>query len=159
MRLRKKILGIMVAVLMVFGMLPSITVVGASSGTTIDMSDLSPPASGDGWTFDNNVYTITGTHVVTITGDNGGSQRRVAVGVGVTATVILDGVSITGLAVNQEGFLLNNGATLTMNIASGTTNTFHGNNLRAAIQAPAGTTLIIDSGAGSTLVAQGVWLV
>ena len=135
------------------------TVIG--SGTLIEPTaniDLSTAPAynwGVGWDFANNVYTILDGANVTVTGSNAGSERRIEIAANATATVTLNGVSITGLGDNQSPLLLNNGANLTLILEGGTTNTLTAGNNRAGVQAPQGTTLTIN-GTGTFNVTGGV---
>ncbi|GHU89984.1 hypothetical protein FACS1894202_09060 [Clostridia bacterium] len=118
-----------------------------SANATIDMGDPDPPASGTGWTYSSDIYTILDGANVTVTGTNAG-QRRIAVAANATATITLNGVSITGLGVDQSSLLLNSGANVTLNLADGTTNTLTAGGNCAGIQAPDGTTLLIEGSTG-----------
>jgi len=110
----------------------------ASSGATIDMADAAPPASGTGWSYSGNIYTIASGASVTITGDNQqpppGSQRRIAIDTGAVVTITLDDVSITGLANYQSPLLLNTGADVTLILADGSVNTLTASGAAAGIQ-------------------------
>ena len=49
------------AIIFAFALLmaPQVLRAQGSSGATINMSDAAPPASGTGWTYASNVYTIS----------------------------------------------------------------------------------------------------
>jgi len=64
-----------------------------SEGSVISLNDLSPPASGDGWTYQANIYTINNGANVTI--KNTTTTRRIVVAKDATATVTLDNANIT----------------------------------------------------------------
>ncbi|GHT66978.1 hypothetical protein FACS189452_03830 [Bacteroidia bacterium] len=118
-----------------------------SANATIDMGDPDPQASGTGWTYSGNVYTIQNGANVTVTGSNSGSERRIAVAANAAANITLNGVTITGLSTSSP-LLLNNGANVTLNLADGTTNTLTAGGNCAGIQAPDGTTLLIEGSTG-----------
>ena len=116
-----------------------------SSGTTINLSDPAPPASGTGWTFAGSVYTILNGATVTVTGSNqspGASWRRIEVAENATVSITLDNAIITGLDINICSFLLSDGADVTLTITG--TSTLSGGNMRAGVQVPEGTAITID---------------
>ncbi|GHV48447.1 hypothetical protein FACS189499_07860 [Clostridia bacterium] len=119
-----------------------------SANATINMADPSPQASGTGWTYANEVYTIEDGANVTVINSNAGSQRRIAVAENATATVTLDNVNITG-AVNLAGmFQLNIGANVTLNLVGDNTlkNTAvsSSHNGGAALGVPEGSSITIQ---------------
>ncbi|MCL2605441.1 MAG: putative Ig domain-containing protein, partial [Defluviitaleaceae bacterium] len=124
----------------------------------IDLSITSPPANGSGWSFNstsdastNDIYTILDGANVIVTGSNTGSQRRLAVEAGATATITLNGMSITGLS-GSTALLLGSNSNVTLYLADGTTNTLTGGSGAGIITSQA--TLIINGSTG-TLIATG----
>jgi len=61
---------------------------------TIDLSVSNPAASGAGWTFANNTYTILDGADLTVTGTNANKQR-LAIVQGAAAAITLDDARIT----------------------------------------------------------------
>ncbi|MCL2086882.1 MAG: hypothetical protein FWH05_04720, partial [Oscillospiraceae bacterium] len=150
----KKLKATILALSLMVGLTPGVTlnVAAASFGANIDMSDTNPPSSGTGWTFSNDVYTISGN--VTVTGNNGETKRRLAVAANVTASITLNNATIEVEPIGVGGepsLLLGNNANLTLNIVG--TNTLIGN-VAPGINVPFGTTLVIG-GTGS-LTAEGL---
>jgi hypothetical protein len=120
----------------------------ASSGTVIDMADVSPPAKGTGWTYFNNVYTIQNGANISIT-KTGTGERRIEVAKNAKANIILDGVTIE--PPEQSPLLLNNNANVTLTLKG--TNKLAAGDYMAGIQVPETTTLTI-TGTGN-LTAKG----
>jgi len=127
-----------------------------SADTTIDMSEVNPLESGAGWTYNtiNGVYIIHDGAVVTVTGTT--TERRLEVAENATATITLDGVSITGLGAGQSPLLLNIGSNVTLILADGTTNTLEAGENRAGIEVPAGSELTIEGTGSLTATGGGV---
>jgi hypothetical protein len=96
-------------------------------------------------TWNGTILTVNNGADIEITGTVTGG-RRIEVASGATASITLDGVSITGLVDLQSPLLLNAGANVTITLMGN--NTLYAGNQRAGIQAPAGTTLTI-TGKGS----------
>ena len=120
----------------------------------IDLGESNPNSIGIGWKYNNDVYFIESGANVHVFGSNAGSQRRLEVLEGATnVTIILDGVSITGLAANQSPLRQNwsSAATSVALDIVGTNILTAGNNC-AGIEAPSATLTI--NGTGS-LVATG----
>ena len=111
---------------------------GARTTDIIDLSNTTPPASGDGWTYlggTDGVYTILNGASVTVINSNTGSQRRLAVAANAKVTITLNNASITtGLGSGQSALLLNTNADVTLVLADGSTNTLTGSSGNAAIQ-------------------------
>ena len=114
----------------------------------IDLSETDIPPVGIGWTYANNVYTILDGADVIVTGNNAGSQRRLAVEAGAEAIITLDDASITGLGNNQSALLLNAGADVTLILLDGTANTLTGGESAAGIQTTGATLTIEGDAAG-----------
>ncbi|MDR2590465.1 MAG: hypothetical protein LBC71_05725, partial [Oscillospiraceae bacterium] len=117
-----------------------------SGGTTIDLMDTNPPASGTGWTFANTVYTIQDGANVTVTSNNSLNGFTIEIAENATATLTLNN-AIIGLGNNPlpdgvSALSLLPGANLTIiplqlsDLASGAN--------AAGIQVPVGTTLTIN---------------
>jgi len=125
----------------------------ASSGTNIDINDTNPPASGDGWTFLNGVYTVSDGADVTVFDSSIPSPvpSQQTIVVNGTATITLNSIIISGLSQGQSPILLNNGANLTLNLNGNSTLT--AGSTSAGIQVPVGASLIVN-GPGS-VTAQG----
>ncbi|MCL2108529.1 MAG: hypothetical protein FWH20_04185 [Oscillospiraceae bacterium] len=111
---------------------------------TIDLSDPTPPESGTGWTYADNIYTISGANV-TVTGTST-NQRRIEIAENATASITLNNVQITGLDRLQSPILLNDNANLTVTLVGNNTLTAGGTNAGIRFQDVA--TLIIQ-GEGS----------
>ena len=127
-----------------------------NTGTNVNMATLAAGQSGDGWTTNGTVLTLTGNSAanpVIITGAVTGG-RRIEVQSGATAHATLDGVSVTGLADLQAPLLLNGGANLTITLVGN--NTFTALSGSAGIQVTAGTTLTIE-GTGSLYATGGMF--
>jgi len=122
----------------------------AASTGTFDISTGTWTGSSANTTWDGTVLTVNNGADITVTGTATAGRR---IEVNGTATITLQGVSITSPGWNNSPLLLNSGANLTLNLASGTNNTLTGVSEGAGIQAPDGTTLIIN-GPGS-LTARG----
>jgi uncharacterized repeat protein (TIGR02543 family) len=89
--------------------------------SVIDLAIANPAATGVGWTYSDNVYTILNGADVTLINSNAGSQRRVAVAANAKADVTLNGATIQGLTSVVEALKLNPGAEVAL--------TIQGNNL------------------------------
>jgi uncharacterized repeat protein (TIGR02543 family) len=114
----------------------------ASTGANIDLTDENPATSGTGWSYNNNVYTITDGAEVTISGIT--TTKRVEIAINAKVTVTLNGVNITS---SNNPFKLNSSAHATVklqgtNELTATANTF------AGLNAPTGTALTITSASG-----------
>ncbi|MCL2151384.1 MAG: InlB B-repeat-containing protein [Oscillospiraceae bacterium] len=70
MRFTKKAVAVILVMILIIGIIP-MNALAASSGSTIDLSDASPPAIGTGWTYSGGVYTITGDVTVMGASSNG----------------------------------------------------------------------------------------
>ena len=144
----KRLLCALMFAALVFTFLPA-TVWAVSSPDTIDLTDTAT-TNGNCWTYDSGtkIFTINDGADVTISGSvNDGTSLEV----NGTATIILDGVSISTGA-DQSPLLLNAGASLTLILADGSTNTLSvTENVyvmgKAGVQVPDGTTLTIQGGA------------
>ena len=81
------------------------------------------PPSGEGWTFNltSQEFTIEHGADVIVTGNNAGSERRVAIAADATATVTLADATIAGLFGGNPAINLNSGATLNLNLTSTST--------------------------------------
>jgi len=104
--------------------------------------------TGTGWDFGvttSDVLTISTGADIEVTGTVSGGRRIVVDG---TATVTLNGLSITAPGIDNSPLLLNVGANLTLIIDG--VNNLTGGAGAAGIQAPAGTTLAIDGGGSLT---------
>lgn len=140
---------------LIFAFFPvfSLPVLAASSLNIIDLTDTAT-VSGNNWTYDSGskVFTINDGVDVTVSGSVSDGTRIVVNG---TAIITLDGVSIS--ATGQSPLLLNSGASLTLILADGSTNTLTASADWARIQVPAGTILTIrgTSGDGSLTVTGG----
>ncbi|MCL2083724.1 MAG: carbohydrate-binding domain-containing protein, partial [Oscillospiraceae bacterium] len=128
---------------------------GAAWGATepVNIETVKPNESGTGWDFGNtsdDVLTVSDGADIIVTGEveNG---RRIVVAEGATASITLNGVSISLTEKNLSPLLLNAGAKLTLTLANGTENTLtaggDGEGIRANGQGPL-TTLTIE-GQGS----------
>jgi len=117
----------------------------ASAGTGIDMSDANPPAAGTGWTYESatGVYTILHNADVTVTGSNGGSQRRIIVNNGAVVAITLNNAYIV-LSEDFAPLWLNAGANVTITLMGDNTIASPANLYSAGIYAPAGTSLQIS---------------
>ncbi|MCL2727387.1 MAG: hypothetical protein FWD56_03295 [Bacteroidales bacterium] len=121
-------------------------------GGVIDMANPTPAASGLGWTYAGTVYAIIDGATVTVVRSNqlpAISQRRIVVD-GATASMTLNGATITGLSLDHSPLLLLN-ANLTLTIAG--TNTLTAGGFSAGIETQSGVVLTIN-GTG-TLTATG----
>jgi hypothetical protein len=121
----------------------------ASGGATIDLADASPPAAGTGWTYDSTtgVYTVTSGANVTVTGNNGGTNRRLSVLSGSTnVRITLENATINVSAQTGANALNVTGANVTV-VLSGTNALTSGAN-RPGILVPTGSTLTITSISG-----------
>ncbi|MCL2088980.1 MAG: hypothetical protein FWH14_05820 [Oscillospiraceae bacterium] len=117
----KKGLAVILAMAMAAMLLPMTAVLAdtaVSEGAVIHLSDPDPAASGEGWSYQDQVYTIEADATVTVTGDNqqpeASNRRIVADGTGISIT--LDNVSVTGLDANQSAMYLNNGSNVTVTL-------------------------------------------
>jgi hypothetical protein len=143
MKTGKRILSMVLALVMLLALIPATTLpaFAASSGDTIDMGDPNPPAFGDGWTYANNVYTITGSGI-TVIGSNAGSQRRIQFDDNSNGWVILRGVTINvGGTDNAAAFYTGKNSTVTVNLWG--ENTLISGDGRAGLEVPAGSELNI----------------
>ena len=117
-----------------------------SGGDVIDLSDSTPPVSGTGWTYADNVYTVTGN--VTII--NSTTTRRVVVQSGANVNITLDNIIIdrsSGVGENNANCAFDiSGATVTLTLIGD--NILAGGEYRAALRVPTGATLTVE-GAGS----------
>ncbi|MDR0220088.1 MAG: hypothetical protein LBI54_01630 [Lachnospiraceae bacterium] len=115
-----------------------------TDSNNIDLADggIADGTAGAGWIYHDNVYTIADGASVTVTGDNSGSERRIEIAAGATASMVLNNVTVTGLGEYQSPLLLNDGATL--NLAIEGFNKLAGGFNSAGIQVPEGTALSID---------------
>ena len=133
-----------------FGILDAYSALTAVLSTNlnykIDLSQNDPESAGWGWTFNDDVYTITGGPRVMITGNNEDSKRRVEVKQGETISITLDNASITGLDGKQSPLLLNSDVNVTITLMG--TNTLSADGHRAGIETSKNTTLTI-TGTGS----------
>jgi hypothetical protein len=149
----KKGVAILSALILLLAVAPEMApgIFAASEGNVIDLSDgsLFEGASGVGWTYSGGVYTITDSAIVTVKGDNGGSQRRVEVAANATADITLNGVTIGGLDTKQSPLFLNNGANVNLTLTG--TNRLTAGNEAAGIQTLKGRTITI-SGTGNLYV-------
>jgi len=100
----------------------------------IDLSVSPFPPSGTGWTYAGGVFTILDGANVTVTGSTSGTNaRRIVVEALATATITLDGANIDLFASNNVSPIwVQMGASLTLNLAAGTTNTMSG----AGVESP-----------------------
>jgi hypothetical protein len=115
---------------------------GAVAQTNVNISTVS--SSGTGYTWSSPVLTVNNGANLTITGTVSNGRRIVVNG---TASIMLNGVSITNVGDGNSPLLLNSGANLTLTLAAGTNNTLTpgstGDNGRAGLQVPEGATLTI----------------
>ena len=111
MKQTKNPMTVILSFAVALSLLPA-TAFAQSAGTTIDMADGTLPASGTGWNYAGDVYTILNGANVTVIGDNQqpvASQRRIEVDVNAVADITLNGVSIdvsattTACAFNMSG--------------------------------------------------------
>jgi uncharacterized protein YjdB len=147
----RKALAVIVALAMLLAMAPMWAQETFAASGYIDMSVTNPAASGTGWTYDDDseVYTILKGADVTVTGDNGASDRRLEVATDAAVKITLDGVTI-GAAIDDKPTLGDNNSPLKLNAEAKVTLTIEGTNSLAAgenqagINAPEGTTLSIS---------------
>ncbi|MCL2225116.1 MAG: InlB B-repeat-containing protein [Defluviitaleaceae bacterium] len=123
--------------------------------TGVNMATLSAGQSGNGWTTNGTVLTLTGNTsaapiVITGTVSNG---RRIEVQSGAAAFITLNGVSVTGLDELQSPLLLNSGAELTLTLQG--VNTLTAGERGAGIEVSYGTALTVG-GTGSLTVRGGM---
>ena len=111
--------------------------------TVIDINDPGAP-SGEGWTFANEVLTITTNGDYRIAGDNGlVTNNRIVVEPGVQANIILDGVNISH-SISYRGAFEMRGATVNLFLEGD--NYLTGSRMDAsALYAPRGSNLTINS--------------
>lgn len=111
---------------------------------TFDLA--SATGTGNGWSWQDSVLLVNDGANITITGTvNDG--RRIVVDTNATVSITLQNVSITGLAIVHSPLLLNDGATVTLTIEG--ENMLTAGDWGAGVQAPEGTTLIINGIEGS----------
>jgi subtilisin family serine protease len=96
---------------------------------TIDLNRSNPPSVGLRWTYSNNVYTVGNGANISITGNNGGSARRVEIAASATVLITLENASIT---TSYSPLLLNSGANATLTLVG--SNILTGGNNCAGIQ-------------------------
>jgi uncharacterized repeat protein (TIGR02543 family) len=133
-------------IMTVAGVIPS-----ASSDAHIDMSDPSPPESGMGWAFADNVYTIQNGATVTVTGNNAGTNRRIEVAENATnVNLTIRNLTLAGFTGNVSPLELRSGANVTLTLEGDNTLTAAGNG--AGIQTNGATITIVGNG---SLVARG----
>jgi len=108
--------------------------------------------TGTGWSWASSVLTVNNGANITITGSvsNG---RRISVAANATASITLNGVSITGLGSGQSPLLLNNNAMLNLTLIG--TNTLTAGYASAGIQVPSGRALTITAASTGSLSATG----
>ncbi|MDR1563045.1 MAG: T9SS type A sorting domain-containing protein [Dysgonamonadaceae bacterium] len=114
-----------------------------SGGNFINLADDAAPASGDGWTYANNVYTVLDKANVVISGAS--TTRRVVVKSDATATVTLDGADITPNSKNNYAPLTVTGADVTLLLRNQNTLTASGSYNHAAIEQGGSGVLRIDN--------------
>ena len=143
--LKTKILGmgrwLAIAMLLTFSMSLALTV-QAEASAIFDLA--TGTGDGDGWTWNNPVLTVHNGATIEIIGAVTNGRRIVANG---TSSITLRDVSISGITTTNSSFLLNPGAHVTLTLVG--TNELRGGRERAGIQAPAGTTLIIEGTDGA----------
>jgi hypothetical protein len=140
----------------------------------IDMAENNPAAAGIGWTYENGVYTIWSHADVTVTGDNGGSGRRIVVAPNAQAVnITLAGAAITGGAGNGESPLtVSAGADLRLTLRESTQNVLTARGVNAGLRVTQtgnlavrgggkltaqGSSTVFDSGAGAGIGGAGFW--
>ena len=69
-----------------------------SLSAEINLSNASPPSIGIGWTYANNVYTIQNGGDVEVVGSSIGTDKRIEVAAGATATITLNNVTMSGFS-------------------------------------------------------------
>ena len=145
MNLKIKKIAVCVFTLYAFVLMP-VMVLAQSSGATIDMSDDAPTASGAGWTYAGNIYTILSGANVTVTGDNqspAASERRIVVAAGATANITLQNLTIDVSAIDGACAFDVTGATANLTIVGD--NFLKSGASRAGIEVPGpASTVIID---------------
>ena len=121
----------------------------AFAGGTIDLTN--GTGTGDGWSLENNVFTITNGANVTVSGTT--TTYRIVVATGATAHITLSNASITASAAFDMS-----GATVTLTL-SGASHLFSTNAASAGIYVSTTSTLTINSanGVGSTDGTLNVW--
>jgi uncharacterized repeat protein (TIGR02543 family) len=123
-----------------------------STGTSIDLADdsIANGTTGTGWSYNNNVYTITNGANVTITGET--TTKRIEVAESAEVTIALNGASITGPDVaDQAPITVKSGATLILTVTG--ENSLTAQNVNAGLRVEPGAFLTIE-GSGK-LTAQG----
>jgi hypothetical protein len=97
---------------------------------------------GGGWLYYNDVYTIQNSADVTVTGDNSGSARRLAVAASATGVAItLDGATIQNTTNGHIPLALGNNAAATLTVTN--TNNLRGGNKASGIAVGPGADLTI----------------
>ena len=132
---------------------PNVTVLSSAGvGTNkIDLSEANPPASGVGWTFANNIFTIQDGANVIVTGATAGS-RHIIVQNNAKANITFENVSIYASAPDFIAAFDMTGATVYLTLKG--ENTLDSGFERAGLETPIGSTLTID-GEGSLTVTGG----
>ncbi|MCL2098355.1 MAG: FG-GAP-like repeat-containing protein [Bacteroidales bacterium] len=122
-------------------------------GTIIDLSDLTPPAAGAGWTFSGTTYVILDGASVIVIGNNTSTGHHIDIAANATALVKLIDVTITNLPENIAPIDMQSGSTAYITLEG--TNTLQGGVGSAGIQTHATATLIITEESSGTLTATG----
>jgi len=111
--------------------------------------------TGTGWTWSNSILTVNNNTSITITGSVSNGRRIEIAYNAVGVNITLEDVTVEGLLGNNpSALLLNDGAMVTLNLVGDNrliTNAW----TRAGIEAPHGTTLMIE-GTGSLFVNGGI---
>ncbi|MCL2540272.1 MAG: hypothetical protein FWE53_02425 [Firmicutes bacterium] len=147
--------AMMVAVAMVAGLFGGglinapITVYAASSGATIDVND-STTASGTGWTYSSNAFTIEDGANVTITGTT--TTNRIIVAASATVDITLDNADIQPAA--SMAFDIANTSTVNLTLVGANILKSDGG-VRAGLRVPAGATLTIGGNGSLTATGSG----
>jgi hypothetical protein len=140
----RKALAVIVALAMLLAMAPMGAWEASAESGEINMSNDTPAASGTNWTYASGAYTITGD--VTVTGNNGGSNRHLEVLAGPEVSITLENATIDVSSHNDTSPLkLNTYANVTLTIKG--TNSLTAGDDQAGINAPKDTTLSISGSA------------
>ena len=165
-KLSSKIIAPVLSFALVFGMMPGLSVSAAgiipimplaSGGSTIDMSDPSPPTSGTGWTYSGGTdgsYTILDGANVTVTGSNSGSQRRIWVDMNATANVKLQNTNIDMTGTSLGAFTIFPSATVNLTLSGN--NKLYSSDTYAGLQVPSSAKLTIDGDGSLSAVSLGL---
>jgi uncharacterized repeat protein (TIGR02543 family) len=110
-----------------------------SGGNFINLSEENPPATGDGWTYENGTYTIIDGATVTISGET--STKNIVVAENAKATIILEDATVDASSIGAA--LQVTGADVTLILLG--RNELKGSQYHAGIEQALTGTLTIES--------------